>query len=342
MIPVRSLEGGRIPDLTNMVSAEVELVERGLTVVASCVPLLDDLVVDVLAEDPDGRVVLILTEDGPADPLFERAARVVVAYRRTAPLLLRLYPNAAIDSRDSPRLILLARRFSDQAEDLLSVLRIPSLRFMECAVVNEAGGDYLVITSRGEARPSAHRSPMVRITDREREESAVELSSGRTGRTDRKAVGGRAARRGAGRDEQIVPAARRSKQVDNGRRASTGNSTESYLDEIKQRLLRLSPEVEEEEDGDLFCFRISGHLLASVCRDDAGVLLTPGGPEEDEAEEEPIRVDDPESLTRAMDAVFDCFFGLAPSRERLEAADRRQTRHQGGRRPRTGSREERG
>ncbi|MBI4881693.1 MAG: hypothetical protein HY812_18830, partial [Planctomycetes bacterium] len=147
MIPIRSLRGGRAQDLAAQVATDIDLVERGLEVIASSVPMPDGVVIDSLVEDADGRIALLLVEDGPAEPLLERAARAAVAFRRTAPLLARLYPNRDFDSRETPRMILVARRFSETARALLSVLRVPRLRCLECTVVDGAGGVQLVVLS---------------------------------------------------------------------------------------------------------------------------------------------------------------------------------------------------
>ena len=302
MISVRSLERGLAPDLPSMVVAEIELIDRGLTVIASSVPLGEEVQVEVLAKGVDGQIVLVLVEDGPAEPLFLRAAQAVLGYRRSAGLLARLHPSGRFDSQETPRVILVSRRFSESLQVRLGLLRIPELQLVECAVADGAGGFRLLLTGRvGVGRPE------------DRQEPSLRTGLGRNG--DAEHVEEQSAR------DQASPDGPGSNG--NGRLAKAGRSEPapakySLVDIMKQRLLRLSPEVVEEEDGELVSFRISGHLLATVRSAGEQLLVTAG-----EEDSEPLSVGDDDELNLAMDAVFDRFFGLSPTRRRIAAADRR-------------------
>jgi len=306
MIPVRSRERGQPPDLSSMLIAEVDRIDRGLTVVATSLPLAQDLVVELLAEDAGGRIVLVLVEDGPSEPLFERTARALLEYRRTAALLSRLYPNGRFDSLETPRVILAAGRFSERLRDQLLLLGIPDLTLLEGVVAEAGGGFHLVV------RELARRNP-------NRAGSGAPKGNGpRSGRT--------------GRPQGAAPVTERPPPtpaaVPNGKRGQGGQGgkdgkgrSESLVDSLKQRLLRLSPDVIEEQDGDLLAFRVSGHLLAKVCQLEDRLLVTPGG--ERAAQ---IQVRDEAGVGKAMDAVFERFFGMSPTRRRIAAADRRAAR----------------
>ena len=87
----------------------------------------------------------------------------------------------------------------------------------------------------------------------------------------------------------------------------------SLFDETKMRLLRLSPDVIEEEDGDQLAFRVAGQMLATVARDSAGVLVAVGG------SGNPLQVKDSDSLDVVMEAVFGRFFELSTTRRRVAA-----------------------
>ncbi len=318
MIPIRSIRGGSAQNLAAQVAADIDLVERGLEVIASSVPMPDGVLIDALVEDADGRIALLLVEDGPAEPLLERAARAAVTFRRTAPLLARLYPNRDFDSRETPRMILIARRFSETARTLLSVLRVPRLRCLECTVVDGAGGVQLAILSS---------------------DLSVLRDGGGCARPDREAAAPEDEPAQVGRPVPVsVLTAAGGAQSEPGTRAPEARNGELF-DEMKQRLLRLSPDVIQEEDGDLVCFRVAGHLLARLRRRANGLRVAPG---DDGAEE--IAVEDEVGLSAALDAVFDRFFGLTPTRRRVAAADARsdEQRHGARRAGRANAREKGG
>jgi hypothetical protein len=190
------------------------------------------------------------------------------------------------------------------------LLGVPDLTLLEGVVAEAGGGFHLVV------RELARRNPT-------RVGSGKPKGNGpRPGRTGRP----RAAAPVTDRPpewEAAAPAA-----VPNGKRGQGGKDgkdgkdrSESLVDSLKQRLLRLSPDVIEEEDGDLLAFRVSGHLLARVCLLEDRLLVTPGG--ERAAQ---IQVRDEAGVGKAMDAVFERFFGMSPTRRRIAAADRRAAR----------------
>ena len=334
MIPVRFLGRGQLPDLSSMMIAEVDQVDRGLTVVATSVPLAEDLVVEILAEDLDGKVVLVLVENGPSEPLFERTARALLEYRRTAPLLARIYPNGSFDCRETPRVILAAGRFSDELQGRLSLLRIPQLTLLEGVVSKGASGFHLVVTG----------------LDRRLSVPAGSAASTRSDHGLRSPPAGNGTRPADTRIGRAAPpaddqpavslfhepgeATEPVELVEPVASTNAGGSTHSsgagrrasLVDSLKQRLLRLSPDVIEEEDGNLLYFRVTGHLLATVSKERDRLLVTPGG--EQAAQ---IQVRDDVGLSLAMDAVFERFFGMSPTRRRIAAADRRVVRNAPGR-----------
>ncbi|MFH0946236.1 MAG: hypothetical protein V2A76_13635 [Planctomycetota bacterium] len=304
MISVRSLERGLAPDLPSMVIAEIEMIDHGLTVIASSVPLGEEAQVEVLAKGVDGQIVLVMVEDGPAEPLFLRATQAVLEYRRTAGLLARLQPSGRFDSRETPRFILVSRRFPEGLQERLALLRIPGLQLVECAVAEGVGGFRLLVTGRvnvGQAGVRQELLPRIGVGQPggSGEEAAAERSTRDPELSDRAGSNGNGRAEKAATSEVVPP-------------------RYSLVDIMKQRLLRLSPEVVQEEDGDLVSFRISGHLLATV-RSAGDQLLVAAG----EEGSDPISVVDDDGVNIAMDAVFERFFGMSPTRRRIAAADRR-------------------
>src|SRR5690242_7428996 len=104
MIPVHASQDDRGIDLAALFVGELDGVERGLTVLSRGLALERGVVLDGLAEDVDGRLVLILIESGDGEMLFQRAADVLIAFQKAAPLLARAFPSEAFEHRDGPRL----------------------------------------------------------------------------------------------------------------------------------------------------------------------------------------------------------------------------------------------
>lgn len=91
-------------------------------------------------------------------------------------------------------------------------------------------------------------------------------------------------------------------------------------EEVKRRIVRLSPDVLEEADGDRVRFRVARAVLATLERRDGRVFVRPGGGGEE------IEVEERADVDRVMDEVFERFFGLSPTRRRIARAVRRSER----------------
>ncbi|MBK6940570.1 MAG: hypothetical protein IPH13_10270 [Planctomycetes bacterium] len=286
MIPVRAIDDGRAPALGFLVAHNVDLLESGLRTTTTDLVIGDDLVIDVLAHDVEGRPVLVLVEDGPGEALFQRAATAVLEFRRAARLFHALNPERGFDVHDTPRLLLVARRLAERTEALLALLKIPSLKTFECTVVDSTTGFQLVVTSRSASPVRAF--PGVR-KDGDEAHHALSAASMRAGFTPEK----------------------------NGKKAATPRAkvTRSLFDDMKERLLRLSPDVLEEQDGDVVCFRIADNLLAQITRTDDALLVSTGA--------EPWTVENEEAVAQAMDAVFRHFFNLQSTRRRMASLESR-------------------
>jgi hypothetical protein len=233
MIPVRAIDDGRAPALGFLVAQNVDLLESGLRMTTTDLVIGDDLVIDVLAHDVEGRPVLVLVEDGTGEPLFQRAATAVLEFRRAARLFHALNPERGFDVHDTPRLLLVARRLAERTEALLALLKIPSLKTFECTVVDSATGFQLVVTSRSATPVRAFSASRKDVDDAPPSLSAASLRAGFTADKAQKKPG-----------------------------KPRGKVTRTLFDEMKERLLRLSPDVLEEQDGDVVSFRIGDNLLA--------------------------------------------------------------------------------
>ncbi|MBL8769287.1 MAG: hypothetical protein JNL94_18080 [Planctomycetes bacterium] len=286
MIPVRAIDDGRAPALGFLVAQNVDLLESGLRTMTTELVIGDDLVIDVLAHDVEGRPVLVLIEDGTGESLFQRAATAVLEFRRAARLFHALNPERGFDVHDTPRLLLVARRLAERTEALLALLKIPSLKTFECTVVDSATGFQLVVTSRSASPVRAFAT-----TRKDLDESSTPLST-----------------------MPLRPGFHAEKPGKKLAKAR-GKVTRTLFDDMKERLLRLSPDVLEEQDGDVVCFRIGDNLLAQVTRTDDALLVSTGA--------EPWTVDDEEAVAKAMDAVFRHFFNLQTTRRRMASLESR-------------------
>ncbi len=326
MIPVHGSKQDVAPDLAGLVVTELDAVERGLKILARAVPLEDAVVLDALAIDIDRRAVLVLVENGFED-LHVRAADAVLAYRRSRALLARLLASDSLDETADPRLLLVSRRFSDREEARCRLLPGGGTTLVEVAVVEGATGRQILLLARGGdqggqlgKRPHGLRLiggeivepvPAIAIGDGAAVavnftvQEAVESKAAPT--TDGARANG--ARRGSetsesdgvGRalDSRAAPQA-------NGHAAS---ERLNYFDELKRRIVRMSPDVLEEQDGDLVCFRLGSRRLAALSRGEgntAQVCVEDGV--------DATLVQDSTSMTATLDSLFERFFNLVATR----------------------------
>lgn len=356
MIPVRSTRSASDLDFASIAVAELEILERGLSVVARSVPFRPDLWVDAVGSDADGSPVLVLTEDGPADPLFLRATEAVLEFRALGPLLARLVGGGALDANEPPTLVLIARRFSEGVLGRLGLLRLPTIRCLEAVLVDGVNGSRLLVTARSELRADPPAVRRVTTPDRldlrdaaqdgvdgEGRGAGATPSANDVGRPESTSVAGPGHATnprglGSGRSASAddfgrggvrgldsptgVPFQASSPHTRNGdvigpRGAiARGEAAplapprrkKSLLDEIKQRVLRMSPDVFEEGDGEVVRFHVGAHRLCTLVPRGRSVWVRAG----DAAGE--VQVDDEPSLQVAVDAVFERFFQLVDAR----------------------------
>lgn len=293
MIPVHGSGKELVPDLAMLVISELEAVERGIRVLARSVPLEEGVVIDAFALDVDGRPVLVLVDNG-AEEMHARCADALLAYRRSRALLARLLGSDAFDETIDPRLMLVARRFADRTEARCRLLPGPGATLVEVAIVDGATGRQVLLLARGGER-SVKRAPNLRLIAGPEEIAAGEA----------KAVPPHAEGRAA---DPIIPAPAAAAPP-----AESAEPETRWLDEVKARVLRISPDVLEERDGSLSRFRWGDHVLVTVSLDggDVVAIFQDGG--------DPVLVTDRVSCSEVLDIVFERFFNLAATRRRSGA-----------------------
>jgi hypothetical protein len=88
-----------------------------------------------------------------------------------------------------------------------------------------------------------------------------------------------------------------------------------YFEEMKRRIVRMSPDVLEEQDGDLVCFRLGSRRLAALSRGEgntAQVCVEDGV--------DATLVQDATSMTATLDSLFERFFNLVATRNSSASA----------------------
>lgn len=322
MIPVHGSTEELVPDLAMLVIHELEAVERGIRVLARAMPLDEGVAIDALALDSDGKPVLVIIENG-VDDLHARAADALLAYRRSRSLLARWFSSEALDESIDPRLMLIAHRFSDRVEARCRLLPGAGTTLVEVAIVQGAAGRQVLLLACGGERVTK-RAPNLRLIGRpaevpvsvaagldelESESSAPEIESDPAAQASAAAQPSITAQPGLaaqpGNTAQPVNAAQPGIAAEADVPAERDEGT-LWIDELKARILRISPDVLEEQDGAMSRFRFGHQVLVTLATDSdrqvVAVVEGGGGP---------AQVNDRESCSRVLDNIFERFFNLA-------------------------------
>jgi hypothetical protein len=262
-----------IPLSLKDLAEEPQGLERGLRVLDVGLRLAPGIVLDVLLRDQASRPVVVLGEgsDG-SEALLGRALCVLAEVRRMRDLLERLFRQEGVTFGADPRMILVARRFSDallSAPDLFGAVR---LELVEAHEVPVDGQNRLVVVRAGGAAKTG--APPAADPAAPAPAAAAEA---------------RAAAR---------PAA-------NGSGPPPARST-SLVDEAKKKILRISDDIEEEVDGATVRFRLHEELIAVLEQGPSGTSLSIGG-----APERRRDLLDRCDLDAAIDDVVRRYFTLA-------------------------------
>ncbi len=275
------------PSFADRLGAVLSEFEPGLAIVATDLPLPDGGALDALAADLTGAPILVigLGSGTPASSApLERVAEAWVGWQSVAPLLSRVLPAERIRADSPARVFLVGRSIPERVTKRLQLLALPALRVIDASFpAADAPAPRPLPELIVPVIPLAQSAPIAPLPP-----------------TDAFAVA-----------EAPEPAA-----VD----LPFGDEKPSarWFEALKQRVLRLSPEIIEETDGDAVTFRVAGQPLVRLTKNGRSVMVSPPGGSAPE-----IRVDDEETLEAALDGVFGRFFGLAATRRRLQASEPR-------------------
>lgn len=96
-----------------MIVNEINLVEKGLTVICSNVPINDKTTLDVLCHDGNGQLVILQLNVEEDDSMLLQGLQSFDYVDKFKSFLKATYNKHKIDDKEKPRLILIAPSFSD-------------------------------------------------------------------------------------------------------------------------------------------------------------------------------------------------------------------------------------
>ncbi|MEM3153540.1 MAG: endonuclease NucS [Candidatus Bathyarchaeia archaeon] len=100
-------------ELEQMIVNEINLVEKGLTVICSNVPINEKTTLDVLCHDSNGQLVILQLNVEEDDAMLLQGLQSFDYVDKFKSFLKATYNKHKIDDKEKPRLILIAPSFSD-------------------------------------------------------------------------------------------------------------------------------------------------------------------------------------------------------------------------------------
>jgi len=113
MVSIEKLSIENHQELEQMIVNEINLVEKGLTVICSNVPINDKTTLDVLCHDNNGQLVIIQLSVQEDDTMLLQGLQSLDYVDKFKSFLKATYNKHKIDDKEKPRLILIAPSFSD-------------------------------------------------------------------------------------------------------------------------------------------------------------------------------------------------------------------------------------
>ncbi|MEM2419431.1 MAG: endonuclease NucS [Candidatus Bathyarchaeia archaeon] len=100
-------------ELEQMILNEINLVEKGLTVICSNVSINDKTTLDILCHDSNGQLVIIQLSVQEDDAMLLQGLQSLDYVDKFKSFLKATYNKHKIDDKEKPRLVLIAPSFSD-------------------------------------------------------------------------------------------------------------------------------------------------------------------------------------------------------------------------------------
>lgn len=100
-------------ELEQMITNEINKVEKDLTVICSNVPITDQATLDILCHDSDGQLVIVRLSVNEDDIMLLHGTQSLDYIDKFKSFLKATYSKHKINDAEKPRLILIAPSFSD-------------------------------------------------------------------------------------------------------------------------------------------------------------------------------------------------------------------------------------
>lgn len=100
-------------ELEQMVTNEINQIEKGLTVICSNVPINERTALDILCHDSNGQLVILQVDVKEDDIMLLHGIQSLDYVDKFKSFLKATYNKHKIDDKEKPRLILIAPSFSD-------------------------------------------------------------------------------------------------------------------------------------------------------------------------------------------------------------------------------------
>lgn len=100
-------------ELMQMITNEIEQIEKGLTVVCSHVPVNDKTGLDILCHDSNGQIVVLQLNVEEDDQMLLQGIQSLDYVNKFKSFLKATYSKHKIDDNENPRLVLVAPSFSE-------------------------------------------------------------------------------------------------------------------------------------------------------------------------------------------------------------------------------------
>jgi len=100
-------------ELEQLITSEINKVERNLTVICSNIPINDKATLDILCHDDNGQLVIVQISVEEDDTMFLHGIQSIDYVDKFKSFLKATYSKHKIDDKAKPRLILIAPHFSD-------------------------------------------------------------------------------------------------------------------------------------------------------------------------------------------------------------------------------------
>lgn len=119
-MPVERLPIKDENQLLNMVSKELETLEKGLTAIGNNIPIDEKTKIGMLCHDEEGQLVIVCATVEPNHEVLFNAIKCLDFVEKFKPMLSATHPKSKIDVTKPPRLIILAPEYP---EEILNIVK---------------------------------------------------------------------------------------------------------------------------------------------------------------------------------------------------------------------------